>query len=202
MARIAILAYGSLIKDPGVELSPLVCKKIHGVGTPFSVEFARSSRTRGGGPTLVPVEVGGAPVKAVLLVLKSNVERVRAKDLLWRRETRNELSQKHYSRPTKPGQNHVLVECVEDLAGVETVLFTNIGANIEKRTPEHLADLAIRSARGTAGAKRTDGISYLASAIVEGIETPLLPEYRATILRKVGACDLYTAHSMIRSGNI
>ena len=202
MARIAILAYGSLIKDPGVELDSLICRKIQGVETPFSIEFARSSRTRCGGPTLIPVEVGGAPVRGVLLVLKSGVGRARAKDLLWRRETRNELTQKHYRRPTKPGQNHVLVECVEGLADVETVLFTKIGSNIEEPTPEHLANLAIRSARRTAGANRTDGISYLASVISEGIRTPLLPEYRATILRKVGAGDLDMAHAMIRSGNI
>lgn len=60
MTRIAILAYGSLIEDPGKELQPLISERIEDVETPFSIEFARSSRSRDGGPTLVPVEVGGA----------------------------------------------------------------------------------------------------------------------------------------------
>ena len=198
---IAILAYGSLIEDPGVELKPLIRNRIPAFETPFPIEFARSSRSRGGGPTLVPVEAGGAPVKGVLLVLDAGVHRARAEDSLWRRETRKESSEEHYRRPTKPGIDDVLVECLEGLADIGTVLFTKIRANIEKRTPGHLAKLAIHSARGTAGARRRDGICYLASAIRQGIMTPLLPQYEAMILLKTGTDDLETAHAMVRSGN-
>ena len=201
MTRIAILAYGSLIEDPGRELQPLICEKIKDVETPFSIEFARSSSSRGGGPTLIPVVVGGAPVKGVLLVLDARVDRARAEDLLWRRETRNVSSEKHYCRPKMPNLNNVLVECVEDLAGIRTVLYTKIGGNIKKLTPEYLADLAVRSVRGGAGAKKTDGISYLASVIRQGIKTPLLPDYEAAILRTTGASNLEEAHKMIRSGD-
>ena len=202
MTRIAILAYGSLIEDSGTELEPLICERFEDVETPFSVEFARTSSTRDGAPTLVPVKVGGATVKkGVLLVLNATVDRTRAEDLLWRRETRNEFSNKHYSRPNNPGADHVLIEHTEDLAGVKTVLFTKIGANIERLTPESLADLAICSARREAGAKGTDGINYLASVIKQGIQTPLLPEYKAAILRKTGADDLDEAHRLIRSGD-
>ena len=197
---IAILAYGSLIEEPGVELTPLIHNRILDFETPFSIEFARSSRSRGGGPTLVPVDAGGASVKGVLLVLDASVGRARAEDLLWRRETRKELSEEHYRRPSKPGRDDVLVECLEGLAGVGTVLFTRIPANIGMRTPEHLAELAIHSARGAAGAEKRDGISYLASAIRQGIMTPLLPQYRAMILRKTGASDLETAHAMVTGG--
>lgn len=195
MTRIAILAYGSLIENPGKELCPLICERIEDVETPFSVEFVRSSRSRDGGPTLVPVEIGGARVKGVLLVLEATVDRAQAEDLLWRRETRNESSEKHYCRPTKPSLNCVLVECAENLAGIKMVLFTKIGANIniKKRTPEHLANLAICSARRGAGAKKMDGISYLASVIRQGIKTPLLPEYKAAILRKTRAGNLDAA---------
>lgn len=196
---IAVLAYGSLIEDPGKELKPLVSRQIPDVETPFSVEFARSSCSRDGAPTLVPVDVGGASVRGVLLVLDAGVDRAQAEDLLWRRETRQESSDSHYARPPKPGNNHVLVECVNGLAGVETVLYTKIGANVGKPTAELLAELAIDSARSAAGARRTDGINYLETAIRQGIETPLTADYRAAILGKTGAASLKEAYERIRS---
>ena len=80
MARIAILAFGSLIEDPGKELHPHIREHIEGIKTPFSIEFARSSSSRGGGPTLVPVNHGGSPVNAVLLALNPAVEISEARD--------------------------------------------------------------------------------------------------------------------------
>ena len=41
MKRIGILAYGSLIDNPGPELEPNTAAKIEDVNTPFMVEFAR-----------------------------------------------------------------------------------------------------------------------------------------------------------------
>ena len=73
MARIAILAFGSLIEDPGEEIGPLIRERIRPVTTPFSIEFARSSGYRCGAPTLIPVDAGGFPVNAVLLVLDDTV---------------------------------------------------------------------------------------------------------------------------------
>ena len=198
MARIAILAFGSLIEDPGKELQPRIHEHVEGIKTPFSIEFARSSGSRGGGPTLVPVDDGGFPVNAVLLALDSAVGLAEAKDLLWRRETRNESSGKRYVRPTDPGDNDVLVECLEDFHGFDVVLYTKIGANIEVLTPDRLSELAVCSARRKAGANRVDGISYLASVLRQGITTPLTPCYEAAILRKTGARNLDEAHSKIR----
>ena len=200
MARISILAFGSLIEDPGKELQPRIHEHIEGIKTPFSVEFARSSGSRGGGPTLVPVDDGGSPVNAVLLELDRAVGLAEAMDLLWRRETRNESSGKRYVRPTDPGDNDVLVECLEDFHGFDVVLYTKIGANIEVLTPDRLAELAVSSARGNAGANRVDGISYLASVLRQRITTPLTPCYEAAILRKTGAGDLEEAHGKIRGG--
>ena len=200
MARIAILAFGSLIEDPGKELHPRIHEHIDGIKTPFPIEFARSSGSRGGGPTLVPVDDGGSPVNAVLFELDRAVGLAEAMDLLWRRETRNESSGKRYVRPSDPGDNDVLVECLEDFHGFDVVLYTKIGANIEVVTPHSLAELAIRSARSKAGANRKDGISYLASVLRQGITTPLTPEYEAAILRKTGAGDLDEAHAKIRGG--
>ena len=201
MTRIGILAYGSLIDDPGKELEPLIRECIPDVETPFSIEFARSSSSRSGAPTLVPVEGGGAQVQGVIQVLDPAVEVRRAEDLLWRRETRNECSNKHYRPLNNPGPNKVVVGHLKNLANVETVLFTKIGANIKVRTPEHLADLAICSARSKAGEKRMDGISYLISVKTQKIQTPLMPEYEAAILQKTRAQTLQEAYEKIRSGD-
>ena len=198
MARIAILAFGSLIEDPGEELGPRIRDRVEGVKTPFSIEFARSSGSRGGGPTLVPVDDGGSPVNAVLLELDPAVGVAEAQDLLWKRETRKESAGQRYVRPANPGQNHVIVECIEDFHGFDVVLYTKIGANIEPLTADCIAELAISSARGDAGADKKDGISYLASAIRQGITTPLQPGYKAAILRKTEAGDLDEAHTRIR----
>ena len=195
---IGILAYGSLIADPGKELKPFIARPIDEVTTPFPVEFARSSDTRDGAPTLIPVNTGGARVQGTILVLDPTVTLDHAKTLLWRRETRNEFTAKHYSRPKKPGPNHVLIEITTNLADIDTVLFTRIGSNIERPTAERLAKLAIRSARREAGAKGDDGISYLSSVITRGITTPLLRTYRDAILRETGARNLEEAHRLAR----
>jgi len=85
MNKIGILAYGSLINDPGEELKKYIIDKIP-VITPFKVEFARKSIGRDEAPTLVPVEKGGTYVKAILLVLEEGVSEEEAKNMLYRRE--------------------------------------------------------------------------------------------------------------------
>ena len=42
MSTIGILAYGSLIEDPGTEIKPIIRERKEGITTPFSIEFARS----------------------------------------------------------------------------------------------------------------------------------------------------------------
>ena len=200
MARIAILAFGSLIEDPGEEISALERERVEGVRTPFRIEFARSSGSRDGAPTLVPVDVGGSEVDAVLLVLDDEVALDEAKNVLWRRETHQVSSGKTYSHPQDPGPNKVVVESLRCFHGCDVALYTRIGANIEPLNADTLADLAIKSARGDAGAAGKDGIGYLASAIRQGISTPLLPCYEAAILRKTGARDLEEARARIREG--
>ena len=139
-------------------------------------------------------------MNGVLLVLDSTISLAEAKTLLWRRETRTEYSDKQYSRPVNPTQKQVIVECTENFEGCDVVLYTKIGRNIEKLNADHLADLAIKSARGKAGADGKDGISYLQNAFDQGIRTPLLPAYKAAILRKTGARDLKEALARIRKG--
>jgi hypothetical protein len=84
MARIGILAFGSLIGKPGDEIAALevVGERRRGVQTPFRIEFARSSTKRGGAPTLVPYP-DGAAVQAEIIVVEATEQL--AKDALWRR---------------------------------------------------------------------------------------------------------------------
>ena len=95
----------------------------------------------------------------------------------------------------------MIVKSAANLGGVDIVLYTQIRANIENLSVVRLADLAISSARKGAGARGNDGISYLLSAMKQGISTPLMSEYKAAILRKTGAGKLEEAHAKVRSGD-
>ncbi|MDV6315929.1 hypothetical protein [Idiomarina sp. HP20-50] len=198
MSKIGILAYGSLIEDPGVELAPLIVERINGVQTPFNIEFARKSSSRNDAPTLIPVESIGSPVLGVILVLCPSVTVEAAKDFLWRRETRNEKSNKHYSNPINPTSNQVVVGEDRSFNDLDLVLFTKIGANIDSLTADKLAKLAIQSARGDAGKTKKDGISYLISVKRQNISTPLTDEYERKILQALGVRTLEEAHAAAR----
>ncbi|MBB3232779.1 hypothetical protein [Halomonas stenophila] len=200
MSRVGILAYGSLIEDPGKELAPLISERRPRVRTPFSIEFARSSPTRDGAPTVVPVESGGCPVDGALLVLEVGVSLATAKDMLWRRETRNEASGKRYSPPARPHPDQMVVERLSRFQGIEVVLYARFGANLTDPGAATLADLAIQSARAGAGRIGRDGISYLMSLKQQGITTPLMPGYEREILRRTGASSLEEAWSRCRRG--
>ena len=198
MTAIGILAYGSLIDDPGVEIEPLIISRIRDVDTPFSIEFARSSSTRDGAPTVIPVHDGGSPVKAQILVLSKELELEQAEDLLWRRETRNEETDKHYSRPVSQSPNRMLVDKIEHWHDLEYVIYTQLGSNIVDLSAEKLADLAIQSAKGCAGNNFKDGISYLISIKKQGIVTSLSSDYEQEILKKTKSVSLEDAYVRAR----
>lgn len=193
MKNIGILAYGSLIEDPGVEIAPLIVSRISDVETPFKIEFSRKSSTRSNAPTLVFVSEGGSSVKGTILVLNSDISLSEAESLLWRRETRKENSNLNYTRQTNPGQNTMIVEHLSNFHGLSTVLFTKLGTNIEHPTGDILADLAIASARGDAGQKNMDGINYLISVKRQGISTPLMKSYEVEVLKKTKTNSLENA---------
>lgn len=201
MSRIGILAYGSLIEEPGKEIEPLIRERKEGIETPFPIEFARSSSTRDGAPTVVPVESGGSCVQATILVLDTGANLDWAQDLLWRRETRNECTGKHYTPPFAPNSNRLVVEKLDNFAGLDVVLYTKLGANISDSNAAKLADLAIESAKAEAGRTGKDGISYLLSVKRQGISTPLLQGYESEILRKTGTSSLEGALSECRERN-
>lgn len=193
-----ILAYGSLLQDPGDEIAAVTVDRIL-VTTPFPIEYARSSRSRAGAPTLVPVpEDYGAPVRAQILLIRSDMRADTVRDILYRREI-NEVGDvsMRYDEETQQKKNDpVLVKPVDDLGGVSTVFYTRLKANIDvvldtERSVEakaaHLARLAVKSVTEETYAENRDSIRYLADALEHGIHTPLTDAYRAAVLRR--ACD-------------
>ena len=202
MTTVGILAYGSLIEDPGIEISPLIVEHRTGVETPFRIEFARSSSSRSNAPTVIPVENGGSHVQATILVLEASVTLQQAEDLLWRRETRNERSEKHYARPSKPNPNRVVVESLGNFNGIDIVIYTSLGSNIPDLSPTRLAELAVASARANAGKDGKDGIGYLISLKRQGISTPLMPAYESEILRLLNAESLEAALGKCRGDDV
>ena len=202
MCHLGILAYGSLIEEPGKEIKPIIRERISGVETPFCIEFARSSAKRDGAPTVIPTESGGARVQATILVLEENISVERAQDLLWRRETGTESPDTHYKKPANPTPNRMVIEELAHFARVETVLYTKLGSNITDLAPENLAELAIKSAQGNAGSKNEDGISYLISLKRQRIVTPLMPAYEEAILKKTNTRTLEDALAKIRNHNL
>jgi hypothetical protein len=186
---IGILAFGSLIDNPGPEIeAALVGRKLN-VMTPFALEFARSSTKRGGAPTLVPMKEGGAPVLAQILLL--NVSEQEAKDRLWRREINRIGRGGHYAPRETPGHNTLIIDRYEKFEGVDIVLAARFPATIVPLTGAHLAELAIESARLEKTGR--DGITYLINAKRNGITTPLLASYEQEILRRLQALDLIDA---------
>lgn len=190
---LGILAYGSLIDNPGEEISEIEVERIQ-CETPFSVEFVRTSSTRGNAPTLIPVEQGGQKVKAVVIVLnhKTNIES--AKSILWRRELHKTDRTKNYAHSDNPNPNKVVVKTLKDFMSIQTVLYTSIGRNINQElTSKLLADFAINSILSNAGQEEKDGLRYLLSAKRNGIVTALSTEYENQILIKTDSRSLEQA---------
>jgi hypothetical protein len=197
MPTIGILAYGSLIEDPGPEIEAARLRTEHNVKTPFKIEFARKSRTRGYGPTLVPVAVGGDHVVAQIIVLKEGITEREACDLVWRRETRQIGSFKRYVPSDSSGENTTVVKSAGTLQGIDTVLYTQIAANIQPLNAQELARLAAESVgKAKPG---MDGITYLMDALGRGLKTPLSYSYEAEVKRLAGAESLKHALEKLRS---
>lgn len=187
--RVGILAYGSLITDPGEEIKAVTISTIHNVATPFAVEYARSSSGRGGAPTLVPVATGGALVQACIYEVA--VDEKTAGDMLYRREINAVGSKNTYVTPEPDSLNKVMVERFTGLRGLDIVLSTKLAPTISPLTAERLAEYAIQSARTAEDGR--DGISYLINANKSGISTPLSAAYEDEILNKLEAADLAQA---------
>lgn len=187
--KIGILAYGSLIDDPDVEIAAATAEITRGVQTPFRVEFARSSSTRGRAPTLVPVNEGGANVSAIIYRVATDEQT--AADILYRREIHKVGEDRRYKEPAPHKRGVVRIQKLDRFEGYDLVLSTRIDANIAPLTASRLADLAIASV-ATAD-KGKDGISYLIAAKANGIATALSPAYEAELLARLQANTLNAA---------
>lgn len=193
MNGIGILAYGSLINDPGIEIGPQIARRISTL-TPFPVEYARFSRTRGGAPTVVP-HPSGSKVTAVVLVLSESVLLDEAKSLLWRRETQQIGTDRAYR--VGASENAVLIRDQRGFCGINHVLYTdfNVGGKIDQPNPRMLAEAAVASvAKAPYG---SDGISYLLALIKAGVETTLTADYARNILAVTGAATLEEARNLL-----
>jgi hypothetical protein len=114
--RYGIFGFGSLISDPGEELTKATGRR-QDLETPFAVEYGRSSNTRGGAPTLVPVKTGGAKVKATVFVPKDSISEQEAENILYRRELHKVGSGRTYDPSAKPGKNSIVVAAWPNLIG-------------------------------------------------------------------------------------
>ncbi len=191
---VGILAFGSIEAEPGTELAATVTRRFR-VKTPFAVEFARSSRTRDGAPTLVPISEGGAHVPAAVLVLDDSSTVADARAILYRRETGR-------VDDIKAGSQAAWISELPGFAGTGTCLYTALQPNIQPLTAETLAELAVCSATAPAGAEHRDGISYLQQQKRRGVVTPLMPAYEEAVLARTGARDLDGAWERARSAAV
>jgi len=89
-----------------------------------------------------------------------------------------------------------MIERLLDFQGVRIVLYTKIGVNLHGHDGVKLAQLAIDSATRLDNGR--DGISYLAAAKRNGVETVLSGSYEQEILRQLGAANLEAALRKVR----
>ena len=191
---IGILAYGSLIDDPGCEIEARIVREKR-CRTPFKVEYARKSSKRSNAPTLVPFEEGDN-VSGKLLVVDLSLRE--AKNRLYRREINKVCCKsKTYSEPSDDNVNAVRIQTMYDFEGIDLSIYASLLPNIEELSAEKLACLAINSARNLSDGR--DGITYLLNAKKVGIRTPLSYAYETAILKMTMASNLKDALKTCRA---
>ena len=185
---VGILAYGSVINDPGCEIRTKIIGRKNCV-TPFKVEYARKSSERSNAPTLVPFDKGDKVAGKLLLVDLTLRE---AKDRLYRREINKVCGKSRtYSEPSPENTRAVRIQIIYDFEGIDLVIYASLSPNITDLNAEKLARLAITSAQILSDGR--DGITYLINATKAGIETPLSDAYKRAILKKTRTTNLKDA---------
>ncbi len=201
----SVLAYGSLLAEPGAELAAVIEQRMP-VRTPFPVEYMRSSPTRGGAPVLVPVPEGyGATVPAEIWTFSPEVDRSLAETLLYRRELDLPGEPYVFYSPEVAAADGLTIKALEDFAGPPTVLYVAPMPNLPEVIPPDvpvsdkayfLARCAVASVTPETHAAGHDGIAGLAAALQQGAITPLTRPYCEAVLRLTGAGDLATARDL------
>ncbi|MFA5837327.1 MAG: hypothetical protein WC837_10270 [Bellilinea sp.] len=207
---IGILAYGSLIADPGWEILEQTSNLIRSVETPFPVEYARRSKTRANAPTLVPVPFGkGDPVQAAVIVLKKEFLLQQAMDILYRREIhRIGDTRKVYYEPDSQDTQKMRIVQLHEFAEIDTVLYTKLATNFQPILDDEYNDHQKSDLLCTAACESLteetfhtcqDGIHYLNAAIHSGVKTRLTELYAQAILNAAGhnVVDLAIARALI-----
>ena len=194
--KLGILAFGSLIDNPGHEISKIEIDRID-CETPFKIEFARVSTSRDNAPTLIPIldNSKGRKTKATIILINEDFELDEVKSILWRRECHKTNKSEVYREPLKPTHKHVLIKELDNFYNVSKVLFTYFLPQpiFSELNPDKLADLAIESILSKAGKNEKDGIRYLNAAIKSGIKTEYSNEYEKSILIKTDTSSLSEA---------
>ena len=200
LQTVGILAYGSLISNPGFEIKEILISTKCVDETPFPVEFARRSgankeKGRGGAPTLVPYP-DGRNVRAQVFVVNASVDEVTNR--LYRREI-GKVGEKDrcYEHTHNPKRDPVIVDRLEGHFGLHIVLYVRICANIHKPTAAKLASYAIESVAKAEPDK--DGITYLKDAMAADIETPLTGAYAKEIMRRTDTNCLADALKKVKA---
>ena len=174
---IAILAYGSLLREPGSQLAPLIVGREPCV-TPFPVEYGRASHRWNDGPVLVPHPDGG-PVEGALLLLAAGLPLGAAVDLLAERE----------GLPSARGVVQV------PMPGERLVLAASLPRNLPR--PDMLPAALARRAAASVPRGERNGVAYLRGAIECGITTPRTAEYAREILEIAGVGTLEEAEARL-----
>jgi hypothetical protein len=207
---IGILAYGSLIANPGWEIQKYTERVMCCIETPFAVEYARRSENRAFAPTLVPVPKGkGIPVQAAIFVLKGGTIMQLAYNILYRREI-NQIGdlKKEYHRPQDHAPKKMQIGQLNNFNNIDVVLYAAFEANFEQILNEKicdqqkadlLCDAACDSLNSETIVSCKDGIHYLNDAMQSGIITHLTDQYQKAILKRAGndINDLQTARLII-----
>jgi cation transport regulator ChaC len=190
--RVGILGYGSLISNPGFEIASHIVAQLP-VQTTFPVEYARSSGSRSGAPTLVPAsEDIGRPVKGVMFMLDEGIYEQAAKNILYRRELNcvGERRIVYQEKAQKAKKDGLLIKRNTRLTDVPA-LFAFLPPNIPEVLDPHktvsekarvLAELADESLTVQTFCCKRDGIQYLMDNLANQVDTPLSRPYEAAIL--------------------
>jgi hypothetical protein len=174
---IAIMAYGSLLYQPGAGLTMVIAGR-EPCPTPFPVEYGRASRRWGGGPVLVPHD-RGAPVDGALLLLSPDVDLGTAIELLAERE----------------GLEGTRGVIQVDMPGDRLVIAASLPRNLP--APDMEPDALARRALDSARHGPRNGVAYLGAALRAGVRTPATEAYAHRVLERVGADSLEEAERLL-----
>jgi hypothetical protein len=129
----------------------------------------------------------------MVLVLNEEASNASATDMLFRRERNQVGSEIIYKHKENPGPDDVVIEQIRDFGSCDIVVYTRIATNIHPLTATKLAELAIASAKKSAGARHRDGITYLIEAKKYGVITALSAAYEAEVLLQTTTDSLEAA---------